>query len=68
MEQEATERARFEHAIAWAWVLWHSGLTAASIFRILAELLGRTEPRTGPGLTVQVSDFGIAVMPVKGPV
>lgn len=64
-EQEARERARFERAVAFAWVLWHEGLTAASIFRVMAELLRRTEPREGGAFTVQVSDFGVSVIPGK---
>jgi len=62
-EEEKRERARFERAIAFAWVLWHEGLTAASIFRLLGELLRRGESRRGAAFTVQVSDFGVTVLP-----
>jgi hypothetical protein len=67
-DADATDRARMEQAMAFAWVLWHSGLTASSVFALLAELLRRTERKpTGAAVRVLVSDFGVTVTPFETP-
>ena len=38
-----TERDRFEYALTFAWVLWHAGLTASSVFLTLGVLLRRED-------------------------